>query len=106
DGRETIERNRPEEGASRARDGGQRREKERRDERPRLEGRRQYAVALRPDLEDLGGIDRQERPGAAEDDGQEIERHAPEDHLVAPHEGEALAHGEQAGRPALGGVAG
>ena len=43
-------------------------------------------------MEDLGRVDGQERAGATEDDGQQVEGHAAEDHLVRTHEGEALAH--------------
>ena len=71
-------------------------EHERGQERADLERRAEEPVAARSDVQDLGGVDRQQRGGAAEDDGEHVEHHAAEHHRPAADEAESLADGAPA----------
>ena len=63
------------------------------------------AVAARPDLQDVGGVDRQQRGGATEQHREHVERHAAEHDRLVPDVAEALGDGGDADAPARrGGV--
>ena len=62
-------------------------------ERADLERRAEEPVAARADVQDLGGVDRQQRGGAAEDDGEHVEHHAARAPPAGADEAEALADG-------------
>ena len=62
-----------------------------REEDPHRDGARgrrgaEQPQALRPDVQDLRGEHRQQRLGAAEEDGEEVEREGAEDRVLALHE--------------------
>ncbi len=50
----------------------------------------QPAEAVRPDVQDVARVRRQQRDRAAEQHGKEVERDGAEDHLLAPDEAQAL----------------